>query len=165
VNNRNLVRAAYVAAFILILIPIFDASALLLPLRFGEVKWRYGSVGLLANAMMMPIAGLLLAFFVANALDHRKVLRTLGVLAWLGVAGAVVCLISFGLDALQARVEVNPTQHSAFLLATATTMGKLLFGGAILALLGAAGLKRFPLPATRTERVPLIGEARATERV
>jgi hypothetical protein len=154
------VRAAYAVALILILIPLFDAIALILPIRFGEVRWRYGTVGLLANATMIPVAGLLLAFFVANALDHRKVLRTLGVLAWIGVVGAALFLVSFALDGLQTYKEVNPTQHLAFLLASATGMAKLFFSAFILGLLGAAGLKGFSSPRPRNDRVPLISETR-----
>lgn len=148
----------------LILIPLFDISLSVLPPRFGEVKWRYGSVGLLANAMMVPMAGLLIAFLVANTLEHRKTLRTLGVLAWVGVLGAVLLAVSFGLDALQTNREVNPQQHLAFVLATATGISKLLFATVILGLLGTAGLKKLPPPRGTTDRVPLIGESRVAER-
>jgi hypothetical protein len=157
--NRNLARAAYVVGFALILIPMFDAGTSVLPLRFAESKWRYGSIGLLSNSLLIPMAGVAIVFAVANAYGH---LRTMKILGGIAAVSAVLCLIatgSFTLDALQSQREVRPDLHMAFLVAGGTAVVKLLLGGVAFAFFAAAGLKRLPGESKSSRRDQrLVGE-------
>src|SRR3954469_18586738 len=68
-QNRRIVWPAYLIAFSLTVIPPIDAVMQTMPIRFGELRWRWGVFGLLSNAMMIPMIGLLIAFVVASAFE------------------------------------------------------------------------------------------------
>jgi len=125
---RRLAPLAYLVALALVLIPIFDATMTLWPLKFGDIRWRYGAIGLFSNALMIPAIGALIAMTTAAVLDHeatRRVLGFVGILAGLvliGVAGV------FTLDALQARAMVSAQQMLAWKVASGTAIVKLGIG-------------------------------------
>jgi hypothetical protein len=140
--NRNLARAAYVVGFALILIPMFDAGTSVLPLRFAESRWRYGTLGLLSNSLLIPLAGVLVIFAVANAYGHRRMLRVLGAIAGISTLLCFAAMITFSLDALQSQGGIAPAYHAAYLVASSTALVKLLIGGIAFAFFALAGLKR-----------------------
>ncbi len=84
------------------------------PLAFGDLRWRYGAVGLLSGFLLTSLLGMALAVLTAVALRHRRVLA---VLFPLNVATAVFLLAAagmFGLDVLQVRVTVPMESRSLF---------------------------------------------------
>lgn len=145
--NRHFARAAYVVGLALIFIPMFDAATSILPFRFGEARWRYGSVGLLSNSLLIPMAGVLIVFAVAIAHNHRRALRALGAIAAASSGLCILAIFTFALDALQSRVGLRPEMQTAFIVGSSTAAAKLLIGAIAFGFFALAGLKR---PASET---------------
>ncbi len=103
---HTLTGPVYAVGFLFVLLPIVDTFAQVWPLSFGNPTWRYGTVGIGANYLISVLFGMLLLCLVAGQGGHR---RTLKVLMWLNLLGAVVALAgtaSFVLDALQVRATI-----------------------------------------------------------
>lgn len=132
---RQLAPSAYVVAFALVFIPLFDATMSLAPFRPGAPQWRFGAVGLLSNALMIPAIGILIAVTTAVVLGHERAQRVFSILCWLAVAILVAALAAFSLDALQTRASVQPAMRLSFMVASATAAAKLLLGAMTFALL------------------------------
>ena len=147
--NRHFARAAYVVGLALILIPMFDAGTSILPFRFGEARWRYGSVGLLSNSLLIPMAGVLIVFAVATTHNHRRALRALGAGAAVSSVLCVLAIFLFALDAVQSRAGLRPEMQTAFIVGSSTAAAKLLIGALAFGFFALAGLKR---PAGETGR-------------
>ena len=149
--NRNLGRASYLVAFTLIAIPLFDSTMSVMPLRMGDSRWRFGTVGLLSNALMIPMAGLLIAFVTAHALEQRRMLRFLGVISALGCGICAFALAAFTLDSLQSQGQIRANMQLSFRVATATAAVKIVLGGVAFLLFAFGGLKG-PKQAVKTPR-------------
>jgi hypothetical protein len=123
---RRLAPCLYLVAFILIVVPLFDAAISTLPFRPGNVQWRFGAIGLLSSTLLTPGLGFLLAVVTAVTLQHVLVQRVLAILSWVAVAAVLALLVLFTLDALQTRPMVRPEMRMAFIVASTTAAGKLL---------------------------------------
>jgi len=143
---RHVATPAYLVAFALVVIPPFDALMQVLPVRIHDARWRFGFFGLLSNAYMIPLTGLLVAFAVAVFLEHRRFQRVLGTLALIVAVGTVALLGMFMLDALQVRKDVNPAAALAFKVASVTALLKSGLAFLTLVAFGIAGW-RGPKPA------------------
>ena len=150
--NRHLAKAIYVVGFALIVIPMFDAGTSILPLRFAESRWRYGSIGLLSNSLLIPMAGVAMVFAVANAYGHRKTLRVLGAIAATSSVLCMAAIVLFALDALQSQGGIQPEAHLAFIVASTTAGVKLLIGAVAFGFFGMAGLRRTPSESARVSK-------------
>jgi len=123
---RVLALPAYIVGISLIVIPLFDAAAQLWPFSMGSTAWRFGAIGLLSNAFIVPSAGLLVLLGTALALEQKKMLRVLG---WVSGICAVLIppvIVLFALDAVQTRVGIRPDLELSFLVASLTAVGKLI---------------------------------------
>ena len=141
--QRQLAAPTYLVAIALACIPPLDALMQVLPLRIQDPRWRFGAFGLLSNAMMIPVTGLLIAFIASSMFEHRVLQRTLGFVS-LAIAVAVAgSLVIFGLDALQIRQQVQPPMQLAFRVASTTAVTKSILG---ILTLGAFGLASFKAP-------------------
>src|SRR3954463_8233820 len=153
--NRYLGRAAYLVAFSLFFIPLFDVSMSVLPLRIGDPRWRFGTLGLASNALMIPMCGVLIAFAVASVLEQRRTLKTFGVLSWVACGVCLVAVAAFALDALQSQGQVRAGMRLSFVVASSTGAVKILLGALGFALFGVAGMKGARLmPARPASRAP-----------
>jgi hypothetical protein len=123
---RRLAPCLYLVAFILIVVPLFDATMSTAPFRPGNVQWRFGAVGLLSSTLLTPGLGFLLAVVTAVTLQHVLMQRILAILSWVAVAAVLALLVLFTLDALQTRPMVRPEMRTAYIVASATAAGKLL---------------------------------------
>jgi hypothetical protein len=133
-QNRRIIWPSYLIAFSLSIIPPIDAVMQTLPMRFGDPRWRWGAFGLMSNAMMIPMIGLLIAFVVASLFEHRLFQRILGVFTAVLAVGTLIGLGLFALDTLQLHKQVQERGLLAFRVAalTATTkaiVGMLTLGG------------------------------------
>jgi hypothetical protein len=146
---RPLVLPAYLVGFALALIPPLDAVMQVLPLRLGDPRWRFGTFGLLSNAMMIPLTGLLIIFVASTVFEHRRFQRILGILAFTLALGMLAGLGLFALDALQIRNDVSQKAALAFKVATGTAGLKATFGMFTLAMFGIAAF-RGPKPSRAT---------------
>jgi hypothetical protein len=126
--SRSLAMPTYLVAFALIVIPPFDTVMQLMPLRPGDPRWRFGAFGLLSNAMMIPLVGLLLAFIAATVYEHLRTRQLLGVLSLLVAFGVGGLFVLFGLDALQIRQDVRPNAQLAVKVASITAAAKAILG-------------------------------------
>jgi len=142
--NRYFGRAAYVVGAALILVPMFDAGTSVLPIRFAESRWRYGTVGLLSNSLLIPMAGVALVFAIALTQGHRRTLRALGAIAAMSCVMCVAAIVTFALDALQSQSGIDPKFHFAYIVASSTAAAKLLIGAIAFGYFALAGLKRAP---------------------
>jgi hypothetical protein len=117
-ESRQIAVPAYLVSLALILIPLADVMTTLFPWRVMDARWRFGAVGLISNALLLPMAGLLIAYVAATILNHATTRRVLGILGLLGALVGVVALGMFALDSLQTRASVAPAMRTSFMVAT-----------------------------------------------
>lgn len=160
-QQRQFATPSYLVAFTLVLIPIADVMMQVLPLRLQDPKWRFGFFGLMSNALMVPLVGLLIAFTVASMLDQRLVLRVLGVASIVWAVVFVGLFVVFALDALQVHNDVKANFQTAFKVNSATAAVKALLGIVTLATFGAGGIRTARAMPRRTSQtgIPVIVSA------
>jgi heme/copper-type cytochrome/quinol oxidase subunit 2 len=127
-NYRQLAPGAYLVAFLLVFIPLIDASLSLAPWHLGSSQWRFGAFGLLSNALMIPAAGALIAVAAAVAAGQVRMVKVLAIFCWFVVVVLVVSTVLFSLDAMQSRRMIRPEMALSYYVASATAMGKLVLG-------------------------------------
>jgi hypothetical protein len=146
---RRLAGPAYLVACTLIFIPLFDATMQLWPLNPGSTQWRFGALGLLSNAFLIPAVGLLIVLVTGRTFGHVSLLRVTG---WLCAAAAVVAtllLLLFAMDALETRTAVTAAARLSFVVASFTAAGKMLLAIGTLVLLARAGIRTHRARANR----------------
>ena len=138
-TNKSLIRAGYLLAAILVIIPLFDGTLQVWPLRLSDERWRFGSVGSLSNLSLVPLIGFMLAIAIATFRDSRRTKRVLGSIC--GVLAVVLAGLSvlFILDYFQVRTQVVPRMQQATAVASATAVCKNILSIIILTLLSRAG--------------------------
>ena len=140
-KHRYLAWPTYVVAFSLSIIPPFDALMQVLPTHPGDPRWRFGFFGLMSNALMLPLVGLLLAFVGASYFEHRRFQKILGAIACLIAVATLAMLGLFALDALQVRGQVKATASLAYNVTALSAAMKALIGIVSLGAFGVAALK------------------------
>ena len=60
-GNRWLTISGYLLSLYLITTPMVETVAAIYPISLGEPAWRFGAAGLLSQALMTPLLGLLIA--------------------------------------------------------------------------------------------------------
>ena len=159
-RHPHLAWPTYQVAFVLVTIPVVESVLSILPLKLGDMQWRFGSTGLFSRALLTPLLGILLAFAVASLLEHRAVLRALAILSALtGILLSAVLLL-FLLDALQMRASVNPRLRTVFDLTTVLAAVKYLAATTALCTLSIGGWKgsrrRSPASSLPPRAAPLL---------
>jgi hypothetical protein len=153
--NRQFAAPAYLVALALIVIPPFDSLMQVLPLRFGEARWRFGAFGLFSNATLLPLLGILIAFVVATVLEQYTLRRVLGVLTGLGVLLFASMWVVFALDVLQVKNAINPAAALAFKVASVTAAAKSGFAMLTMAFFTYASFRG--IPRRQTVKAPAAG--------
>ena len=143
---------AYLVGLSLAIIPIVDLAVQSWPLNPGSAEWRFGVIGLLSNAFIVPAAGLLIVLGMAALLEHNRLLQVLGWLCALGALLAGLTLGLFTLDAIQTRVSVKPEVMSSFVVASISAAGKLMLALVTLLVFAVAGLRTARAAAAARER-------------
>ena len=138
-TTKPLARAGYLLAAALILIPIIDSAAPMLPLRLTDERWRWGVVGQFSNVMLVPLIGLLIAMGLAQFTGARRIKRFIGIVS--GILAIILAIMSvfFILDYFQVRTLVNPNAQRAMGIASTTAFIKNILSIIVLALLSRAG--------------------------
>ena len=139
-RHRGLPLGAYLVGATLVVIPLFDAMLSISPAQPGDFRWRFGAAGLVANATMIPEAGLLLLLLTAIGYQHTMFRRVLGVLAFVGALACALTIGLFALDALQTRPAVRPEMMTSFVVAGISAIFKLLIAAVTLVVLGIVGV-------------------------
>jgi hypothetical protein len=107
-QDRAFYSIGYAIAFLLVALPLVEFTLTVWPLRPSLVLWRFGTFGLLTQAMMLPTLGVFVALVVAKHLAQRRAQLALVIVA------ALVCFVQlaglglFLLDSLQARSVAAP---------------------------------------------------------
>jgi chromate transport protein ChrA len=100
---RTIAWPVYLAGFLTFLLPLVDLLASVWPVRFGQLQWRFGTLGLLSGFTLSPVLGIVMCMLAAAMLEHRVVQRVLGVVNVLGAVLLVAIIVIFSLDWLQYR--------------------------------------------------------------
>jgi hypothetical protein len=97
----------YVLGGALMLISLTELGLTSWPWRVLDVNWRFGAVGLYGNGPLWPLVGFGMVVFAAYALEQRKVLRGLSLLAGVVSLFLFFLALRFGLDVAQLRGMVR----------------------------------------------------------
>jgi hypothetical protein len=145
-----------------LLIPVVDLSMSLWPLRFGDVGWRYGAVGLVASALSVIVLLLYLLLLLAHINGDRQVSLILGVVSGTAAIALLPALVFFSLDALQIRATAAADVLPRLTTTSVQTLLKLGAGELAAALVCVAAFRSFRAGPRRTpSSVPLPPLARA----
>jgi hypothetical protein len=160
---RYLATAGYLVAFALLLIPILDAIFGVVPIRLGDLRWRFTAFGLVSNVAMTSLTGLLLAFFLSAFLQHRLLQRILGGLALFGAVIAAGAVVLFVLDAIQLYRDVRTDAQGAFRIASARAAIKMTLACVTLVFFAIAAYRAWPRRSRRRaeQGVLLVGSSYA----
>ena len=139
VRRDSLIKAGYLVALLLVLVPLLDAFARTWPMRLGDERWRYGTSGILLNTMTTPLLGVFVAMVIAAALEHRRTLRVIAGVTLLSGVTVLAAIAAFGLDYLQLRAGVTPEAMGGFDAASRKAMLVGLLSAAVTVVLGVAG--------------------------
>lgn len=139
---RRIGAPAYVVAVALTLLPLAEVVASTAPWRLFDARWRFGFFGVISNALLLPAAGLFIAFAAATLLDQRTVRRFIGFLAAAAAATCAIALAVFALDALQTRAAVRPELQSNFSTAAIAAGARVIVSAIVCAVVSRAALVR-----------------------
>jgi hypothetical protein len=159
---KSLAWPTYFVALLLIAIPAMDYVTNVWPLQIGEVRWRYGSVGMLAGFLLTPLMGVLFAFGAAAVLQHRVALRFLAVLNFCLAVLLLVLIGLFVLDVLQVRGTVPLESRPTFDVGAMKAVAKCFAFFGAFAWFGIVGIRASRLGGGKNRRpsasdeVPLI---------
>jgi len=138
-NTKPLARAGYLLAAALVIIPIADSALPLLPFRFTDDRWRWGSVGQLSNVMLFPLLGFILAISLAALADSQRIKRVIGIICGIFAVLISVATIVFVIDYFQVLNLVKPEMHHNMAIASSIATAKNILTVLTLALLTWAG--------------------------
>lgn len=138
---RRLATPAYLVCLALFLLPLVDVMTTLFPWQFAEARWRFGAVGLVSNALVLPMAALLIALAAATIAEQPRMRVAVGIVGAVATALCVLALVLFGLDAVQTRAQVRTEMRTSFHVASITAAVKTLFAAVTFGFLSVAALK------------------------
>ena len=167
-----LAKPFYVVALLLIFIPAVDFWGTVSPMHLGEVRWRFGMLGILSGFFLTPLFGTVLLMAMAAMMEHGRVqLLAAGLNLLVGLL-VIAALALFTLDAIQIRGEIGDSSVAAFDLVFMRTGGKLFVGALTFLWLARGGIRSYrrtrvpegwqpgdPVPIVNTESVNIEGLA------
>lgn len=110
---RPLLKALYPVGALILVSSLADPLMQTWPFRFGELRWRFGAVGLGTASALGVIFALVWMMGVAALLGHRRALRALSVAHLVLAAGMIAVLALFVLDFVQVRAMVDPRMRAS----------------------------------------------------
>jgi hypothetical protein len=137
--GAGLLKAGYLIALLLVLVPIVDTITRTWPVRLGDERWRFGTLGIVLNAMVTPLLGVFLAMIIAAALEHGRTLRLVAVVTIVAAVVVVVAIPFFGLDYVQLRAGVTAEAMDGFDAAARKAIGVGALAAAVTLVLGITG--------------------------
>ena len=159
-RGRTVVGVLVPVALLLIASPAADLVAALMPMRPGEVSWRFGAYGLITNSLITPILGLAIILVVS---EHQEWTRSMTVTAAVCAVLALILFAGFALfvlDYIQLRQAVGRAARGPYDAAAFKAMlVAALEAGVLLAMSLAAFRARTSDPSLshrRRERVGLV---------
>jgi hypothetical protein len=160
----TLARPLYFLAFLLVATPLMDILGNTWPLRFGEVTWRYGAVGMFSGFLLTPLLGVWLCSWLALTLGHRTTQRLLMIGCVIVALLLVISGLGFLLDVVQLRrsVPTSPPQAMwTFQVGAAKALLKYFSAAIAFAWFGVAARRalRTSVGGGRSATPPLVGRA------
>jgi hypothetical protein len=140
-GERTVVGALIPVALLLIASPLADLMAALLPMRPGEVSWRFGAYGLLTNALVTPIVGLAIILVVSGVQQRERLTAAAAVISGLGALLLVGGFALFVLDYLQLRQAVGRAARGPYDSAAIKAMIVSVLEAAVLLWLASVGFR------------------------
>jgi hypothetical protein len=113
-RSRHLVLPLTVFGLCFMIFPPLEVLMSTMPLRPGDVGWRFGTEGLLSSSILFPLIGMLMLMGAAVLRDSGTRAR---IMTWLSGAiclGIVALACAFLLDAIQLRSKVPLQSLPAF---------------------------------------------------
>ena len=107
----------------------------------GELEWRYGFLGLLANVTMTPLLGALLASLAARSVGGGRILRGISASYVVAILVLAAGLGLFALDVRRVTPEMAATQITDYRVGAVIAATKYLLTMGALAWLAIAGFK------------------------
>lgn len=163
-DARRIALPAYVVALALLLIPIGDVAVAVFPWRMMEPRWRFGATGVVSNALLLPLAGLLIGFVVSVIAEHRLIRKLTGVTGLLAAMVCVLLLVVFGLDAVQTRAAVRPEMRAGFATAAIGAAFKICMATVVFGAVAYAALARQQVRLSAPGEIPLFSGTSARAR-
>jgi hypothetical protein len=131
----------YLIAAFLVVVPAVDFVGQIAPMQFGNVEWRFASIGLLSGFLLTPLLGIVIATLVAASRKHVFVQRLVAILNAVFAVSLLAALALFALDTLQLGSVVPQDQAGAFKSAATKAFVKHVAAMITLAWLARAGLR------------------------
>ena len=155
-RGRILAAGFYSVCAVFLLSPSLDVLGAIVPIRFGNIQWRFGMVISVAPSIMVQAASLGATAVFAVLWGHRGTLRTLAIFAiTLAVLYAVMAMM-FGIDILQLRTAIPSGRRDAFYIMVAKCLTQSVAGAGTLAVMG--------MGAWRVTRVKVVDSKKESER-
>lgn len=160
-NLQRYAKGLYPLGFLLMLVPMVDILLRVFPPQFGQLQWRFATVGLALGNVGTVLLGLGLIGLVAAICGHRVVLRVLGFVALVFAVVLLAVLVLFALDAVQIRqmAAANFKRQivtSSLGAAFAGTMGMIALVVLGRGALAASRATRLPERRVKTAPSPLV---------
>jgi hypothetical protein len=117
-DDSALRRLCYFTAFLLILVPLFQAAGASWPLGLGQVRWRMVATNTFSQSLQLPFLGLVMILAIARSVKDTTMARVIGVVSALTAVIMVVSIGLFILDSIQLKSIVSSREMQAYNLAT-----------------------------------------------
>ena len=160
---RKISGALYLTAALLVLIPMVDFVTSIVPYLPGSSKWRFASSALFAGFLLTPLLGAALAMIVAGLMNHRYVLRWIGIISFLVAILLVGACALLALDIIELRASAESEVRNAIVLSGVRAIFKNLVMSASLVYIGLAcrsATVSMEPPRAETPMAPIVGAAR-----
>ena len=160
---RKISSALYLMSALLIFLPIVDFVTSIFPFLPSSTKWRFASSAVFAGSLLIPLGGIALAMLVAGLMNHRFVLRWVGILSFLSAIGLVAVCALLALDVIELRAQAESEVRNAIVLSGVRAIFKNLVMSASLIYIGLAcrnasgGMEP---PRAETPMAPIVGAPR-----
>jgi hypothetical protein len=156
VRARTVWKALYVFALGLLAVSVLQIIVEVWPPHPGSMNWRYGAFGLVTNSLLSALTALAVAVALATALEQRRVLRTLALVALVAAVFWIAASGLFTMDYLQLRSRIKPQARLGFDLASVRALAIALVSAFVTFVVGVAGW--------RATRIPRMVGARTRKR-
>ncbi len=160
---RKISSALYLTSALLVFLPIVDFVTSVFPFLPSSTKWRFASSAVFAGSLLMPLTGIALAMIVAGLMNHRFVLRWVGILSLLSVLGLVAVCGLLALDTIELRATAESEVRNAIILSGVRAIFKNLVMSASLIYIGLAcrsATGTMEPPRAETPMAPIVGAPR-----
>ncbi len=160
---RRISGSLYLISALLVLLPMVDFATSIVPYLPGSTKWRFASSSLFAGFLLTPLLGIALAMLVAGLMQHRFVLRWIGILSVLAAVVLVGICALLALDVVELRATVESDVKMAIILSGGRAILKNLIMAGSLVFIGLAcrsasgGMEP---PRSATPMAPIVGSPR-----